>query len=92
VVGVSLFVLCEEAMVVSSSDSESLVALGSVSWIIPCEEFIVISSSGSGTVGGSVSVFFVLGGVLFCGGICFGFGKFFKRATVSPLLYPVLDL
>jgi hypothetical protein len=91
-VGVYLFVPCEEAMVVPSSDSESLVALGLVSLVVPCEESIAMSSSGSGTVGGSVSVFFVLGGVLFCGGVCFGFGKFFKRATASPLLYPVLDL
>jgi hypothetical protein len=37
-------------------------------------------------------VYFVLGGVLFCGGVCFGFGKFSKRTTVLPLLYPVLDL
>jgi hypothetical protein len=92
VVGVSLFVPCEEALVVSSSDSESLVAPGLASLFVPCEEVIVMSSSGSGTVGGSVSVFFVLGGVLFCGGVCFGFGKFLKRTSVSPLLYPVLDL
>jgi hypothetical protein len=78
--------------VVLSSDSESLVALGLVSLIVPCEESIMMSSSGSGTVGGSVSVVFVLGGVLFCGGVCFGFDKFFKRTSVSPLLYPVLDL
>jgi hypothetical protein len=51
-----------------------------------------MSFSGSGPVGGSVSVFFVLGGVLFCGDVCFGFGKFFQRTSVSPLLYPVLDL
>jgi hypothetical protein len=43
-------------------------------------------------VGRSVSVFFVLGGVLFLGSVCFGFGKLFKKTTVSPLLYPVLDL
>jgi hypothetical protein len=92
VVGVSLFVPCEEAMVVSPSDSESLVAPGLVSLFVPCEESIVMSSSGSGSVGRSVSVFFVLGGVLFWGGICFGFDKLFKRVSVSSLLYPVLDL
>jgi hypothetical protein len=92
VVGVSLFVPCEEAMVVSSSESESLVSPGLASLFVPCEEAIVMSSSGSGSVGRSVSVFFVLGGVLFCGGVRFGFGKFFKRTSVSPLLYPVLDL
>jgi hypothetical protein len=92
VVGVSLFVPCEEAMVVSSSDSELLVAPGLVSLFVPCEESIVMSSSGSGLVGRSVSVFFVLGGVLFWGSVCFGFGKLFKRASVSSLLYPVLDL
>jgi hypothetical protein len=79
-------------MVVLSSDSESLVAPGLASLFIPCEEAIVISSSGSGLVGRSVSVFFLLGGVLVCGGVCFGFGKFFKRTAVSPLLYPMLDL
>jgi hypothetical protein len=45
-----------------------------------------MSSSGSGSVGRSVSVFSVLGGVLFWGSVCFGFGKLFKRTTVSPLL------
>jgi hypothetical protein len=59
---------------------------------VPGEEAIVMSSSGSGLVGRSVSVFFVLGGVLFCGSVCFGFGKFFKRTAVSPLLYLILDL
>jgi hypothetical protein len=88
VVGVSLFVQCEEAMV---SDSELLVAPGLVSLIVPCGGSIMMSSSGFGTVGGSVSVVFVLGGVLFCGGACFGFGKLFKRTSVSPLLYPVLE-
>jgi hypothetical protein len=48
VVGVSLFVPCEEAMVVSLSDSESLVSPGLVSLSVPCEEAIVMSSSGSG--------------------------------------------
>jgi hypothetical protein len=91
VVGVSLVVPCEEAMVVLSSDSEPLVAPGLASLFVPCEETIVMSSSGSGSVGGSVSMFFVLGGGLFCGGVCFGFGKFFKRTSVSPLLYPVLE-
>ena len=43
------------------------------------------------TVGGSVFMVFVLGGVLFCGGACFGFGKLLKRTSVSPLLYPVLE-
>jgi hypothetical protein len=79
-------------MVVSSSDSESLVAPGLVSLIVPCEESIVMSSSGSGSVGRSVSVFFVLGGGLFWGSVCFGFDKLFKRASVSSLLYPVLGL
>jgi hypothetical protein len=65
VVGLSLFVPCEEALVVSLSDSESLVAPGLASLFVPCEEAIVMSSSGSGSVGRSVSVFFVLGGVLF---------------------------
>jgi hypothetical protein len=51
-----------------------------------------MSSSGPGLVGRSVSVFFLLGGVLFYGGVCFGFGKSFKRTAVSPLLYPMLDL
>jgi hypothetical protein len=64
-VGVSLLVPCEEAMVVSSSDSESLVAPGLVSLFVPCVESIMMSSSGSGSVGRSVSVVFVLGGVLF---------------------------
>jgi hypothetical protein len=92
VVGVSLFVPCEEAMVVSSSDSESLVALGLVSLIVPCEESIVMSSSGSGSADRSVSVFFVFGRVLFWGGVCFGFDKLLKRASVPSLLYPVLGL
>jgi hypothetical protein len=92
VVGVSLFVPCEEDMVVSLSDSDSLVAPGLVSLIVPCEESIVMSSSGSGPVGRPVSVFFVLGGVLFRGSVCSGFDKLFKRASVSSLLYPVLDL
>jgi hypothetical protein len=86
VVGLSLFVPCEEAMVVSSSESKSLVSPDVASLYVPCEEAIMMSSSGS------VSMFFVLGGVLFCGGVCFGFGKFFKRTSLSPLLYPVLDL
>jgi hypothetical protein len=73
---------------VSSSDSESLVALGLASLIIPCEESIVMSSSGSGLVDRPVSVFCVLGGALFWGGVCFGFDKLFKRASVSSLLYP----
>jgi hypothetical protein len=60
VVGLSLFVPCEEVMVVASSDSESLVAPYVASLFVPCEEAIVMSSSGSGLVGGSVSVFFVL--------------------------------
>jgi hypothetical protein len=50
-----------------------------------------MSSSGFGTVGGSVFVVFVLGGVLFFGGTCFGFGKLLKRTSVLPLLYPVLE-
>jgi hypothetical protein len=79
-------------MVVSSSESESLVAPGLASLFVLCEEAIVMSSSGSGSVDRSVSVFFVLGGVLFWGSVCFGFGKLFKRTTVSPLLYPLLDL
>jgi hypothetical protein len=77
---------------VSSSDSESLLAPGLVSLVVSCEEAIVMSSSGSGSVGRSVSVFFVLGGVLFWGSVCFGFDKLFKRASVLSLLYPVLDL
>jgi hypothetical protein len=85
VVGLSLFVPCAELMVVSSSEFASLLSPGLASLFVPCEEAIVMSSSGSGSVGGSVSVFFVLGGVLFCGGVCFGFGKFFKRTSVSPL-------
>jgi hypothetical protein len=92
VVGLSLFVPCEEAMVVPSSESESLVSPGLASLFVPCEEAIVMSSSGSGLVGMSVSVFFVLGGVLFWGSACFGFGKLFKRTTVLPLLYLLLDL
>jgi hypothetical protein len=92
VVGLSLFVPCEEAMVVSLSDSESLVAPGLATSFVPCEEAIVMSSSGSGLVGRSVSVSFVLGGVLLWGSVCFSFGKLFKRTTVLPLLYPVLDL
>jgi hypothetical protein len=92
VVSLSLFVLCEEAMVVSLSESESLVSPGLASLFVPCEEAIVMSSSGSGSVGRSVSVLFALGGFLFCGGVCFGFGKFFKRTAVSPLLYLMLDL
>jgi hypothetical protein len=92
VVGLSLFVPCEEAMVMPLSESESLVAPGLASLFVPCEEAIVMSSSGSDSVGRSVSVFFVLGGVLFWGTVCFGLGKLFKRTTVSPLLYPVLDL
>jgi hypothetical protein len=92
VVGLSLFVPCEEVMVVLSSEFESLVSPGLASLFVPCEEAIVMSSSGSGSVGGSVSVYFVLGGVLFCGGVCFGFGNFFKRTSVSSLLYPGLDL
>jgi hypothetical protein len=51
-----------------------------------------MSSSGSGSVGRSVSVFFVLGGVLFWGSVCFGFSRLFERASVSSLLCPVLDL
>jgi hypothetical protein len=70
--------------VVLSSDSESLVAPGLVSLDVPCWGSIMMSSSGSGTVGGSVIVVFVLEGVLFCGGACFGFGKLFKRTSVSP--------
>jgi hypothetical protein len=65
VVGVSLFVPCEEAMVVSPSDSEPLVAPGLVSLFVPCEESIVMSSSGSGSVGRSV----YLAG--FCIGVAF---------------------
>jgi hypothetical protein len=65
VVGLSLFVPCEEVMVVSSSDSESLVAPGLAALFVPCEEAIVISSSGSGLVGRSVSVFFYLEGFCF---------------------------
>jgi hypothetical protein len=80
-------------MVVSSSDFASLVAPGLVSLFVPCGEAIVMSSSGSGLVGRSVSVvFFVLGGVLFWGSVCFGFDRLFKRASVLSLLYPVLDL
>jgi hypothetical protein len=92
VVGLSLFVPCEEAMVVSLSESESLVSPGLASLYVPCEEAIVMSSSGSGSVGRSVSVFFVPGGILFWGSVCFGFGKLFKRTTVSPLLYSVAGL
>jgi hypothetical protein len=92
VMGLSLFVPCEESMVVSSSDSESLVSPGLASLFVPCEEAIVMSSSGSGSVDRSVSVFFVLGGVLFWGGVCFGFDRLLKRASVSSLLCPVLDL
>jgi hypothetical protein len=92
VVGLSLFVSCEEAMVMSLSESESLVAPGLGSLFVPCGEAIVMPSSGSSLVGRSVSVFFVLGGVLFWGSICFSFGKLFKRTTVSPHLYPLLDL
>jgi hypothetical protein len=62
VVGVSLFVPCEEAMVVPLSDSELLVAPGLVSLDIPCGGSIMMSSSGYGTVGGSVFVVFVLEG------------------------------
>jgi hypothetical protein len=92
VVGLSLFVPCGEAMVVSSSESELLVSPGLASLFVPCEEAIVMSSSGSGSVGRSVTVFFVPGGVLFWGSVCFGFGKLFKRTTVSLILYPLLDL
>jgi hypothetical protein len=38
-----------------------------------------MSSSGSDSVGRSVSMFFVLGGVVFWGTVCFGFGNPFKR-------------
>jgi hypothetical protein len=92
VLGLSLFVPCEEAIVMSSSESESMVAPGLASLFIPCEEAIVMSSSGSDLVGRSVSVFYVLGRVLFWGSVCSGFGKLFKRTSVSPLLYPLLDL
>jgi hypothetical protein len=78
-------------MVVSSSDSEWLVAPGLVSLIVPCGGSIMMSSSGFDTVGGSVFVDFVLEGFFFCGGACFGFGKLFKRTSVSPLLYPMLE-
>jgi hypothetical protein len=44
-----------------------------------------MSSSESELVGGSVSMFFVLGGGLFWGIVCFGFGNPFKRTSVSPL-------
>jgi hypothetical protein len=88
---VGFFVPCEEAMVVSSSYSKGLVAPGLVSLLDPCGGSIMMSSSRFGTVGGSVFVVFVLGGVLFCGGACFGFGKLVKRTSVSPLLYPVLE-
>jgi hypothetical protein len=70
----------------------SLVAPGLASLFVLCEEAIVMSSSRSDLVGRSVSVFFVLGGVLFWGTVCFGFGNPFKRTSVSPLLYPLLDL
>jgi hypothetical protein len=90
-VGVALFVPCEEAMVVSSSYSESLVAPGLDALIVPCGGSILLSSSGFGAVDGAVVVGVVLGGVLFCGGACFGFGKLLKITSVSPLLYPVLE-
>jgi hypothetical protein len=51
VVGLSLFAPCEEAMVMSSSESESLVAPGLASLFVPCEEAMVKSSSGSEPVG-----------------------------------------
>jgi hypothetical protein len=76
---------------VSPSDSESLVAPGFVSLIVPYGGSIMMSSSGFGTVGGSVFVVVVLGGVLFCGGACLGFSKLLKITSVLPLLYPVLE-
>jgi hypothetical protein len=42
----------------------------------------MMSSSGFGAVGGAVLVGIVLGGVLFCGGACFGFGKLLKITSV----------
>jgi hypothetical protein len=78
-------------MVVLSSDSESLVAPGLVALIVPCGGSILMSSSGFGAVDGAVFVGVVLGGVLVCGGACFGLGKLIKRTSVSPLLYPVLE-
>jgi hypothetical protein len=54
--GVALFVPCEEAMVVSSSYSEALIAPGLVAFIVPCGGSILMSSSGFGAVDGAVSV------------------------------------
>jgi hypothetical protein len=78
-------------MVVSSSFSESLVAPGLDALIDPCGGSILLSSSRFGAVDGAVVVGVVLGGVLFCGGACFGFVKLLKITSVSPLLYPVLE-
>jgi hypothetical protein len=70
VVGLSLFVPCEEAVVVSSSVSESLVAPGLASLFVPCEEAIVMSSSGSGFVVAFVSVLVVFLRELLCRHFC----------------------
>jgi hypothetical protein len=75
-----------DLVVLGLEESSSWRVVG-LSLFVPCE-----SSSGTGLVGRYVSVFLVLGGVLFWGSVCFGFGKLFKRTTVTPLLYPVLDL
>jgi hypothetical protein len=78
--------------VVIDAVSDGLVAPYLASLFVPCEGAIVMSSSESESVSGSVSVFFVLGEVLFWGNICFGFGNPFNRTSVSPLSYSVPDL
>jgi hypothetical protein len=72
--------------------SNGLVAPDLAFLFVPCEGAIVMSSSESELVSRSVSVFSVLGEVLFWGNVCFVFGNPFKRTSVSPLSYPLPDL
>jgi hypothetical protein len=78
--------------VVIDAVSDGLVAPDLASLSVPCEGAIVMSSSESELVSRPVSVFFVLGEILFWGNVCFVFGNPFKITSVSPLSYPLPDL
>jgi hypothetical protein len=61
--------------VVIDAVSDGLVAPDLACLFVPCEGAIVMSLSESELVSRSVSVFFVLGEVLFWGNVCFVFGN-----------------
>jgi hypothetical protein len=93
----SVFFVLEEVLVLGKVDemeevviyavSDDLVAPDLASLFVPCEEAIMMLSTDSESLERSFSELFVLGEVLFWGNICFVFGKYFNRASVSPLSY-----